>query len=130
MHWLDFRGMEDVVVKVFQGEAEVASEAIFSPATDAEAKDCLQDTNAAWVGKLTEPNRSPGLVGRRRNLTPGAIYHLHLQEQSGRCTPAPLPGVVIAVLSCLCECWSLYDLMLVSRKRREQEKIEGSTEGG
>ena len=82
MHWLDFRGMEDVVVKVFQGEAEVASEAISSPATAAEAKDSLRDANAAWVGKLTEPNRSTGLVGRRK-LTPGAIYHLHLQEQPG-----------------------------------------------
>ncbi|KAK9901204.1 hypothetical protein WJX75_000120 [Coccomyxa subellipsoidea] len=72
--------MEDVVVKVFKVGAEVASESIFSPVTAAEAKDGLRDTSAAWVGKLTEPNRSTGLVGRRQ-LTPGATYHLHLQEQ-------------------------------------------------
>ena len=94
MHWLDCRGMEDVVVKVFKVGAEVASESIFSPVTAAEAKDGLRDTSAAWVGKLTEPNRSTGLVGRRQ-LTPGATYHLHLQEQPSRCTPAPVPGGVM-----------------------------------
>ncbi len=84
-------------MKVFQGEAEVASEAISSPAIAAEAKDSLRDTNAAWVGILTEPNGSTVLAGRR-NLSPGATYHLHLQEQPGRCTPVPVPGGVIAVL--------------------------------
>ncbi|EIE27688.1 hypothetical protein COCSUDRAFT_64335 [Coccomyxa subellipsoidea C-169] len=75
--------MEDVVVEVYQGEAEVASKAISSPITAAEAKDALRDINAAWVGMLTEPDGSTVLAGRR-NLTPGAIYHLHLQEQPGR----------------------------------------------
>ncbi len=96
MHWLDCRGMEDVVVEVYQGEAEVASKAISSPITAAEAKDALRDINAAWVGMLTKPDGSTVLAGRR-NLTPGAIYHLHLQKQPGRCTPALVPGDVIAV---------------------------------
>ena len=47
MHWLDCRGMEDVVVKVFRGVDEVASESISSPVTAVEAKDGLWDTNAA-----------------------------------------------------------------------------------
>ena len=88
LHWLDCRGMEDVVVKVFQGETDVASEPVSSPATAALAKSNLQDTNAAWVGKLTEPKGSTGLVGPRK-LNPGAIYHLHLQERPGRCTSIP-----------------------------------------
>jgi hypothetical protein len=89
--------MEDVVVKVFQGETEFASEPVSSPATAALAKSNLQDTNAAWVGKLTEPKGSTGLVGPRK-LNPGAIYHLHLQERPGRCTSTPVPGGDIAGL--------------------------------
>ncbi|EIE26926.1 hypothetical protein COCSUDRAFT_59427 [Coccomyxa subellipsoidea C-169] len=74
--------MEAVVVEVYQGEAKVASEDISSPITAAEAKDALRDIKTAWVGKLTEANGSTVLAGRRE-LTPGAIYHLHLQEQPG-----------------------------------------------
>ncbi len=97
MHWLDCRGMEDVVVEVFQGVAEVTSLPISSPVTAVEAMDGLRYINPAWVGKLTEPNQSTALMGQRQ-LTPGAIYHLHLREQTGRCTPAPVPGGVMAVL--------------------------------
>lgn len=89
--------MEGVVVEVYQGEAAVDNLLISSPVTATEAKDALRDINAAWVGNLTEPKRRTVLVGQRQ-LTPGAIYHLHLQEKQGRCTPAPVPIGVIAVL--------------------------------
>ena len=84
--------MDAVVVKVFRGVGVVASEPIASPVTAEQATECLQDTNAAWVGKLTAAKQNVALVGQQI-LTPGAIYHLYLQ-QSGRCTPAPVPGGV------------------------------------
>ncbi len=94
---LNCRDMEDVVVKILQGEKEVAVEKISSPLTAADAKGHLQDTNAGWVGKLMEPSQSTGLAGQRQ-LTPGAVYHLYLQVQPGGCTPAPVPDGVIGIL--------------------------------
>ncbi len=73
-------------MKVFKGDIELATEPVSSPATASEAKENLREANAAWIGKLTEPGRQTGLVGRRE-LTPGATYQLHLPEQSGEATP-------------------------------------------
>lgn len=75
--------MTDVTVRIFKDELKVASEAICSPVTAAEAKFALLETNAAWVGKLTAPNRSTNLVGQHQ-LVPGKTYHLQLQQQAGK----------------------------------------------
>ena len=84
--------MAAVVVKVFRGGEEVASEPIASPVTAEQAMGILRDTRA-WIGKLTPANQNVALVGQQP-LTAGAVYHLHLQVQSDRCTPAPVPGGV------------------------------------
>jgi hypothetical protein len=47
-----------------EGVTDIASESISSHVTAVEAKDGLRDTNAAWVGKLTEDNQGTGLVGQ------------------------------------------------------------------
>ena len=86
---LDYSGMADIVVKILQGREEVAQAKICSPASAAEAKEGLKDTNAAWVGNLTEPNCATSLIGKRQ-LTPGGTYVLHLQEKAGEhCKTAP-----------------------------------------
>ncbi len=56
----------EVVIKIFKGEVEIASESVASPVTAAEAKIAICDINAAWVGKLTKPGSSVALVGQSR----------------------------------------------------------------
>lgn len=65
VHCLYCIGME-VVIKIFKGEVEIASESVASPVTAAEAKIAICDIKAAWVGKLTKPGSSVALVGQSR----------------------------------------------------------------
>lgn len=79
--------MADIIVKIFRGEVEVASKLIPSPVTALEAYSVLQNANAGWVGTLIQPTSNDLLVGQRE-LTPGRVYHLHLQ--AGKyCNKAP-----------------------------------------
>ena len=76
--------MEDIKVRIYKGDVEIASEAICSPVTAAEAKDMLKEANVEYIGKLSAAN-SATILGGGYQLRPGATYNFHLQIQ-------PQPG--------------------------------------
>ena len=94
MKFLECSEMADVIVKVFRGEVEVACKLISSPVTASEAYSVLQNVNARWVGTLIQPISQDLLVGQQK-LTPGRVYHLHLNRLAGKhYTDAPAYVIV------------------------------------